>query len=282
MTAWGLQRRHSKARLHQGIGCDGHLDDAVLSIAAARRRYDIADYRGINPSYGTSRDFKTFVREAHDRGLRVITELVINHTSDQHPWFKKARAAKKGSAARDFYVWSDTEDLYKETRIIFLDTKNPTGHGRGSAGLLLASFLQPSARSELRQSSGARGGARRDAFIGSISASTGCASTPSRTSSSVMGRIAKNLPETHTVIKQVRAALDASYTDACCSPRPINGPRRRRNISAKATNATWHSIFVDARIYMALRRRTDTPSPTSCDRPRNSGKHAMGDLPAQP
>ena len=69
------------------------------------------------------RDFRRFVREAHERGLRVITELVINHTSDQHPWFQKARKAKAGSAARDFYVWSDTDKKYSDTRIIFLDTE---------------------------------------------------------------------------------------------------------------------------------------------------------------
>ena len=85
--------------------------------------YDIADYRGINPSYGTLDDFKAFVEAAHERGIRVITELVINHTSDQHPWFQKARAAAPGSEARDFYVWSDTEEKYQDTRIIFLDTE---------------------------------------------------------------------------------------------------------------------------------------------------------------
>ena len=85
--------------------------------------YDIADYRSINPSYGSIKDFKAFVKEAHRRGLRVITELVINHTSDQHPWFQRARRAKRGSAARDWYVWSDTDEKWPETRIIFLDTE---------------------------------------------------------------------------------------------------------------------------------------------------------------
>src|SRR4051812_20383983 len=85
--------------------------------------YDIGDYRGINPGYGTMREFRRFVKEAHARGLRVITELVINHTSDQHPWFQKARRSKPGSAARDFYVWSDTDQKYQDTRIIFLDTE---------------------------------------------------------------------------------------------------------------------------------------------------------------
>ncbi|HLO75978.1 MAG TPA: maltose alpha-D-glucosyltransferase, partial [Magnetospirillum sp.] len=85
--------------------------------------YDIADYRAIHPSYGSLRDFRTFVREAHARGLKVVTELVVNHTSDQHPWFQRARAAARGSLARDYYVWSDDNTRYGGTRIIFTDTE---------------------------------------------------------------------------------------------------------------------------------------------------------------
>jgi maltose alpha-D-glucosyltransferase/alpha-amylase len=85
--------------------------------------YDIADYRAVHPSYGDMRDFRAFVREAHARGLKVVTELVINHTSDQHPWFQRARRAKPGSAAREFYVWSETHERYSGTRIIFTDTE---------------------------------------------------------------------------------------------------------------------------------------------------------------
>jgi len=85
--------------------------------------YDIAEYKDVNPAYGTMSDFKGFVREAHRRGLRVITELVINHTSDQHPWFQRAREAKPGSNHRDFYVWSDTDQRYDGTRVIFCDTE---------------------------------------------------------------------------------------------------------------------------------------------------------------
>lgn len=83
--------------------------------------YDIADYHGISPQYGARKDFVNFVREAHRRGLRVITELVINHTSDQHPWFQAARRAPPGSAKRNFYVWSDTDKKFPETRVIFTD-----------------------------------------------------------------------------------------------------------------------------------------------------------------
>ncbi|HZO16899.1 MAG TPA: maltose alpha-D-glucosyltransferase [Polyangiaceae bacterium] len=83
--------------------------------------YDIADYGSIHPSYGTMTDFKRFLREAHRRGLRVITELVINHTSNEHPWFQRARRAPPGSKERDFYVWSDNSERYKDARIIFQD-----------------------------------------------------------------------------------------------------------------------------------------------------------------
>ena len=85
--------------------------------------YDVSDYRNIHPAYGTLRDFGQLVREAHRRGMRIIVELVVNHTSDQHPWFQRARQAKPGSAYRDYYVWSATEDKYKDTRIIFNDTE---------------------------------------------------------------------------------------------------------------------------------------------------------------
>ncbi|MCS7050510.1 MAG: maltose alpha-D-glucosyltransferase, partial [Thermomicrobium sp.] len=83
--------------------------------------YDIADYTEVHPAYGTLRDVKAFIREAHQRGLRVITELVLNHTSDQHPWFQRARRAAPDSTWRNFYVWSDTPEKYKEARIIFKD-----------------------------------------------------------------------------------------------------------------------------------------------------------------
>jgi maltose alpha-D-glucosyltransferase/alpha-amylase len=83
--------------------------------------YDIADFLGVHPDYGTLRDVRQFIRAAHRKGLRVITELVCNHTSDQHPWFQRARRAKPGSPWRDFYVWSDDPDRYRDARIIFKD-----------------------------------------------------------------------------------------------------------------------------------------------------------------
>ncbi|MGZ5595013.1 MAG: maltose alpha-D-glucosyltransferase [Usitatibacter sp.] len=85
--------------------------------------YDVADYESVHPPYGTREDVKAFVEEAHARGLRVITELIMNHTSDQHPWFQAARRAPKGSPIRDYYVWSDDPGKYAGTRIIFTDTE---------------------------------------------------------------------------------------------------------------------------------------------------------------
>ena len=83
--------------------------------------YDISNYNDVHPAYGNLRDFQTFLKQAHRRGIRVITEVVLNHTSDQHPWFQRSRHAPTGSRWRDFYVWSDTAEKYKDARIIFKD-----------------------------------------------------------------------------------------------------------------------------------------------------------------
>src|SRR5690349_3077855 len=85
--------------------------------------YDISDYRKILPEYGSFKDFREFVREAHKRGIRVLIELVMNHTSEQHAWFQKARASAK-AAERDYYVWTDDPKKFKEARIIFTDTES--------------------------------------------------------------------------------------------------------------------------------------------------------------
>ncbi len=85
--------------------------------------YDIADYGSINPDFGNMKEFRRFIIEAKRRGLRVIIELVINHTSDQHHWFKRAKRSDPKSSARNWYVWSDTDQKYQGTRIIFTDTE---------------------------------------------------------------------------------------------------------------------------------------------------------------
>src|SRR5450759_4231283 len=85
--------------------------------------YDISDYGNINAAFGSMKDFRRFMQEAKRRDLRVVTELVVNHTSDQHDWFKRAKRSPKGSSARDWYVWSDTDQKYLGTRVIFTDTE---------------------------------------------------------------------------------------------------------------------------------------------------------------
>lgn len=86
--------------------------------------YDVIDHCDVHPDFGTLADFKALLKAAHEKGIRIITELVLNHTSDQHPWFKRARKAKAGSRFRDFYVWSDTADKYKEARVIIQDEES--------------------------------------------------------------------------------------------------------------------------------------------------------------
>jgi len=175
--------------------------------------YDISDYHGINPSYGTMREFRRFVREAHARGLRVITELVINHTSDQHPWFQRARKAKKGSPYRDFYVWSDTGEEYSDTRIIFLDTEKSNWTWDEEAKAFFwhrfyshqpdLNFDNPRVIASVLQvmrywlDMGVDG-LRLDAIPYLIERD---------------GTNCENLIETHQVIKRIRQALDRSYPD---------------------------------------------------------------------
>ena len=175
--------------------------------------YDIADYRSINPSYGDMRDFRRFVRAAHRRGIRVVTELVINHTSDQHPWFQRARKAPPGSAARDYYVWSDTDDRYQGTRIIFLDTEksnwtwDPVAHAffwhRFYSHQPDLNFDNPRVMVEIIRlmhywlDMGVDG-LRLDAIPYLVERE---------------GTNNENLPETHDVLKKIRAVLDANYPD---------------------------------------------------------------------
>ena len=175
--------------------------------------YDIADYRGVHPDYGNMADVRRFIREAHKRGLRVITELVINHTSDQHPWFQRARLAPKGSRERNFYVWSDTDQKYQGTRIIFLDTEQSNWTWDPVAGQFFWHRFyshQPDLNFDNPQVLRAVlsvmrfwldmgvDGMRLDAIPYLIERD---------------GTNNENLPETHQVLKKIRAELDALYPD---------------------------------------------------------------------
>ena len=171
--------------------------------------YDIADYGSIHPDFGTMKDFRRFISEAKRRGLRVITELVINHTSDQHDWFKRARRSPAGSSARDWYVWSDTDKKYDGTRIIFTDTEKSNWTWDPEAKAYYwhrffshqpdLNFDNPRVVSAVvqvmkRWLDAGVDGFRLDAIPYLVERD---------------GTNNENLPETHSVIKHLRAELDA-------------------------------------------------------------------------
>ena len=171
--------------------------------------YDIADYGDINPDFGTMKDFRRFILEAKKRGLRVITELVINHTSDQHDWFKRARRSEPNSSARNWYVWSDSDQKYPDTRIIFTDTEKSNWTWDSEAGQFYwhrffshqpdLNFDNPRVFSALVQAmkrwlDTGVDGFRLDAIPYLCERD---------------GTNNENLPETHDIIRKFRAELDA-------------------------------------------------------------------------
>jgi len=175
--------------------------------------YDISEYEDVHPQYGTLDDFREMMAGAHARGLRVITELVINHTSNEHPWFKAARLAPPGSPERDFYVWSDTDQIYRGTRIIFTDTEtsnwtwDPVGKQyfwhRFFSHQPDLNFDNPVVLEAILKTMRfwldmGVDGFRLDAIPYLIERD---------------GTSNENLPETHAVIKKLRAAIDAEYTN---------------------------------------------------------------------
>ena len=175
--------------------------------------YDIADYRTIHPSYGTLKDVRRLIHEAHRRGLRVITELVINHTSDQHPWFQRARRSRPGSTKRNYYVWSDTDKKYQDTRIIFLDTEKSNWTWDAEAQAYFwhrfyshqpdLNFDNPAVMQQVMNllhywfEMGVDG-LRLDAIPYLVERE---------------GTNCENLPETHAVLKRIRAEIDAHFAD---------------------------------------------------------------------
>ena len=175
--------------------------------------YDIADYTGVNPDYGTLKDVRALLRAAHRRGMRVITELVCNHTSDQHPWFQRARRAPAGSPERDYYVWSDTTERYRDARIIFRDVEPSNWTWDPVAGAYYwhrfysqqpdLNFDSPNVRREVTRAMDfwlrmGVDGLRLDAVPYLYERD---------------GTICENLPETHEFLRQLRAHIDARYED---------------------------------------------------------------------
>ena len=222
--------------------------------------YDIASYEAIHPTYGTVDDFKGFLEAAHQRGIRVITELVINHTSDQHPWFQRARRAPKDSPARNWYVWSDDPNRYSGARIIFTDTETSNWTWDPVAQQFFwhrffghqpdLNFDNPEVleavknvmRFWLRMGVD---GLRLDAIPYLIERD---------------GTNCENLPETHTVLKSLRATLDAEFPNRIFLAEANQWPPDVRPYFGNSDECHMAFHFpVMPRMYMALRKEDRTP-----------------------
>ncbi|MDA3970301.1 MAG: maltose alpha-D-glucosyltransferase [Desulfobulbaceae bacterium] len=222
--------------------------------------YDISDYRGVHPDYGTLRDFRHFVKEAHDRGLRIITELVINHTSDQHPWFQAARRAKPGSARHRYYVWSATDTKFPETRTIFTDTESSNWAWDPVAGAYYwHRFFSHQPDLNLNNPQVVKAvirvlnfwfdmgvdGLRLDA-VPYLCVREGTSN--------------ENLPETHAVIKEIRRQMDRNYKDRLLLAEANQWPADTAAYFGEGDECHMAFHFpLMPRIYMALRKEDRRP-----------------------
>jgi maltose alpha-D-glucosyltransferase/alpha-amylase len=222
--------------------------------------YDISDYMSVNPSYGTVDDFRQFLLAAHDRGLQVMIELVINHTSDQHPWFQRARHAPPGSPDRAFYVWSDSDQIYKDARIIFTDTEKSNWTWDPVAGAYFwhrffshqpdLNFDNPAVMEEILMvmrfwlDMGVDG-LRTDAIPYLVERD---------------GTNCENLPETHALIKTIRAAIDEGYANRMLLAEANQWPTDVRPYFGDGDECHMAFHFpLMPRIYMALRQEDRLP-----------------------
>lgn len=221
--------------------------------------YDIADYYGIHPDYGTVDDFKILVDEAHQRGLRIIADLVLNHTSDQHPWFQKSRS-DPNSKYRDYYVWSETDEKYSDARIIFLDTETSNWTYDKKAGLYYwhrfyssqpdLNYDNPMVREEMKNVMKfwldmGIDGFRADAVPYLIQRE---------------GTNCENLPETHEILKEFRAYLDKNYEGKILLAEANQWPEDVRPYFGDGDE--FHMGFhfpVMPRIFMAMRKKDAHP-----------------------
>jgi maltose alpha-D-glucosyltransferase / alpha-amylase len=221
--------------------------------------YDISDYTNIHPSYGTLQDFQSFLNQAHARGLRVIIELVLNHTSDEHPWFVEARSSRENSR-RDWYVWSDSDDRYRGVRIIFLDTErsnwawDPVSKAyywhRFFSNQPDLNYDNPAVREEIWKVMKfwldlGVDGFRVDAAPYLVERE---------------GTSCENLPETHAVLKDLRARLDAHFTGKVLLAEANMWPEDVRPYFGAGDE--FHMSFhfpVMPRMFMALRLEDRKP-----------------------
>ena len=222
--------------------------------------YDIADYVDVNPSYGTLNDFKLFLDSAHQRGMQVLIEFVINHTSDRHPWFRAARLAPAGSAARDFYVWSPDNQKYKDARIIFSDTEKSNWAWDEAAGAYYwhrffshqpdLNYDNPAVLEEMLKAMRfwldmGVDALRIDAIPYLVERD---------------GTSCENLPETHAVMKQIRAAIDVEYANRIILAEANQWPADVRPYFGDGDECHMAFHFpLMPRIYMALRQEDRLP-----------------------
>ncbi|MDF5715817.1 MAG: maltose alpha-D-glucosyltransferase [Rhizonema sp. NSF051] len=222
--------------------------------------YDISDYTSVNPIYGSLEDFKEFLAAAHQRGIRVIIELIVNHTSDLHPWFQRARRAPKGSKERDFYVWSDTPEKYKEARIIFQDfeTSNWTWDPIAKAYYWHRfyshqpdlNFENPEMRSAIFDvldfwlEMGVDG-LRLDAVPYLYERE---------------GTNCENLPETHAVLKELRARIDEKFPNRMLLAEANQWPEDAAEYYGDGDECHMNFHFpLMPRLFMALRMEDNFP-----------------------
>jgi maltose alpha-D-glucosyltransferase / alpha-amylase len=224
--------------------------------------YDISDYYSINPIYGTLKDFKTFLQEAHKRQLRVITELVVNHTSEQHPWFARSRRAKPGSIFRDYYVWTENPEKYKEARIIFRDfehsnwTWDPVGNAyfwhRFYGHQPDLNYDHPPVRKEIKRVLDfwldlGVDGLRLDAVPYLYERE---------------GTSCENLPETHAYLKTLRAHVEERYGDRMLLAEANQWPEDAVSYFGGGKGDECHMAFhfpLMPRIFMAVRMEDRVP-----------------------
>ncbi len=222
--------------------------------------YDIANYVDVNPSYGTLSDFKQFLDAAHLRGMQVMIELVINHTSDQHPWFKAARHAPKGSPERDMYVWSDTDKLFEGVRIIFTDTEKSNWTWDEVAQQYYwhrffthqpdLNFDNPRVMEEVLTAMRfwldlGVDALRLDAIPYLVERD---------------GTSCENVPETHVKIKEIRAVIDAEYENRLVLAEANMWPDDVRPYFGDGDECHMAFHFpLMPRIYMALRQEDRLP-----------------------
>lgn len=222
--------------------------------------YDISDYENVNPAYGTLQDFQAFLNAAHERGMQVMIELVVNHTSDQHPWFQRARNAPPGSPERDFYVWSDNDQRYRDARIIFTDTEksNWTWDPVAKAYFWHRFFShQPDLNYDNPQVLDEVLRIMRywlDMGVDALRIDA----IPYLVERD--GTNCENLPETHEVIKRIRAEIDAGYANRTILAEANQWPSDVLPYFADGDECHMAFHFpLMPRIYMALRQEDRMP-----------------------